>query len=194
MGTQTISKAEAKVFVISAIALSVTVCNAAFWYGVFGKVFFTHVLYIWAAATAALLASLFVPRIESPLLRLPWRGRFILALPTVWLVLAAFVDLEAYGLDGFETFSLDLWVLWALTLASAFLTLPYLLYVMILAVVPDIDRLTHRNLRIALPAIVLLMGVAGFVLGKHHTYFLTCENFKLGGHHVPENCRRVSGS
>ena len=192
MGTQTISKAEAKVFVISAIALSVTVCNAAFWYGVFGKVFFTQVLYIWAAATAALLASLFVPRIASPLLRLPWRGRFILALPTVWLVLTALVDLE--DLENFDTFSFDVWVLWALTLASAFLTLPYLLYVIIVAVVPDIDRLTHRNLRIALPAIVLLMGVAGFVLGKHHTYFLTCENFKLGGHNVPENCRRVSGS
>ncbi len=155
MGTQAISKAEAKVFVISAIALSVTVCNAAFWYGVFGKVFFTHILYIWAAATAALLASLFVPKIDSPLIRLPWRGRFILALPTVWLVLAAFIDLDTLG--DFGTFSFEAWVLWALTLASAFLTLPYLLYVMILAVVPDIDRLTQRNLRIALPAIVLLL-------------------------------------
>ena len=192
MGTQAISKAEAKVFVISAIALSVTVCNAAFWYGVFGKVFFTHILYIWAAATAALLASLFVPKIDSPLIRLPWRGRYILAPPTVWLVLATFIDLDTLG--DFGTFSFKVWVLWALTLASAFLTLPYLLYVMILAVVPDIDRLTHRNLRIPLPAIVLLLGLAGFVLGTHHTYFLTCENFKVGGHHVPENCSTQSGS
>lgn len=188
--TQAISKAEAKVFVISAIALSVTVCNAAFWYGVFEKVFFTHVLYIWAAATAALLASLFVPRIDSPLVRLPWSGRFILALPTVWLVFAAFVDLDAYQPGNYGTFSPDTWVLWALTLASAFLTLPYLLYVMVLAVVPDIDRLTHARLRFALPTIVLLMGLAGFALGMHHTRFLTCENFKLGGHNVPEDCRR----
>ena len=51
------NKAEAKVFVISAIALSVAVCNAAFWFGVLGRVLFTHVLYVWTAATAALLAS-----------------------------------------------------------------------------------------------------------------------------------------
>jgi len=184
--TQAISKAEAKVFVISVIALSVTVCNAAFWYGVFGKIFFTHVLYIWVPATAALLASLFVPRMDSPLIRLPWRGRFILGLPTIWLVLGAFIDVETYRPDSIGT-----WALWAVTLASAFLTLPYLLYVMILAVVPDIDRLTHMRLRVALPAIVLLMGVAGFVLGKNHTRFLTCENFKVGGHYIPEDCRKV---
>ena len=186
LGTHAISKAEAKVFVISAIALSVAVCNAAFWYGVFGRIFFTHILYVWAAATAALLASLFVPKMDSPLIELPWRGRFILALPTVWLVLAAFVDLETYRPNSVGT-----WAIWAMTLASAFLTLPYLLYVVIIAVVPDIDRLTHIRLRVALPAIVLLMGVAGFALGKSHTRLLTCENFKLGGHNIPEGCRKI---
>jgi hypothetical protein len=186
ISTQEISKAEAKVFVISAIALSVSVCNAAFWYGVFGKIFFTHIIYVWAAATAALLASLFIPRMETPLLKLPWRGRFILALPTIWLVLGAFIDMESYRPNSIGT-----WTLWAVTLASAFLTLPYLLYVMIVAVVPDIDRLTHVKLRVALPAIVLLIGVAGFILGTSHTRLLTCENFKIGGHHVPENCRKA---
>jgi uncharacterized membrane protein len=80
---QAISKAEAKVFVISAIALSATVCSAAFWYGVFGTIFFTHLLYVWVAATAALLASLFLPQMEMPLANMPWRGRFLLALPTL---------------------------------------------------------------------------------------------------------------
>ena len=185
-GMQAISKAEARVFVISAIALSVTVCNAAFWYGVFGKIFFTHIIYVWAAATAALLASLFIPRMETPLLKLPWKGRFILVLPTIWLVLGAFVDVEVYRPNSIGT-----WALWAVTLASAFLTLPYLLYVMILAIVPDIERLTHVRLRVALPAIVLLMGVAGFILGMNHTHLLTCENFRVGGHHIPEDCRKA---
>jgi len=185
-GDKAISRAEAKVFVISAIALSATVSNAAFWYGVVGKIFFTHVLYVWVAATAALLASLFIPQMDTPLLKLPWRGRFILALPTVWLVLAAFIDVEAYRLN-----SLGTWVLWAVTLASAFLTLPYLLYVMIVAVVPDIERLTHTKLRVALLGILLVMAMAGFVLGNYHSRFLTCENFKVGGHDIPANCRKA---
>ena len=58
----------------------------------------------------------------------------------------------------------------------------------------DIDRLTNMRLRVALPAIVLLMGAAGFVLGKNHTRFLTCENFKVGGHYIPEDCRKVGES
>ena len=184
--TQAISRAEAKVFVISAIALSASVSNTAFWYGVSGTIFFTHHLYIWVAATAALLASLFTPPIATPLVKLPWRGRSILALPTVWLVLAAFIDIEAYRPETLGT-----WALWLMALASAFWTLPYLLYVIIVAVVPDIDRLKHTKLRAALLGIVLVMGVAGFVIGKNHPLFLTCENFKVGGHDIPRNCRKA---
>lgn len=180
----TISTAEAKVFVISAIALSATVANATFWFGVFGRIFFTNILYIWIAATAALLASFFIPRLETPLLRLPWQGRFLLALPTLWLVMAAFIDVETYVPDSWET-----WTLWVLTLASALLTLPYLLYVIILAVVPDIDRLTRPKLRYGLIGILVAMAIAGFVLGRNHALFLTCENFRVGGHHIPPDCR-----
>jgi hypothetical protein len=185
---QAISKAEAKVFVISAIALSATVSSAAFWYGVFGTIFFEHLLYVWVAATAALLASMFIPPMETPLVKLPWRGRFILALPTVWLVLSALIDIEAYRPD-----SPGSWVLWVVSLASAFLTLPYLLYVVIVAVVPDIDRLKHTKLRVALLGIILVTAIAGFVIGKNHPLFLTCENFKVGGHDIPKNCRKADG-
>ena len=181
-----ISRAEAKVFVISAIVLSTTVSYIAFWYGVFGTIFFDYLFYVWIAATAALLASLFIPQMETPPLKLPWRGRFILALPTVWLVLSTFIDVEAYRPDSPGT-----WVLWVVTLASAFLTLPYLLYVIIVAVVPDIDRFTHTKLRVALLGILLVTGMAGFVIGKNHSLFLTCEDFKVGGHDIPANCRKA---
>ena len=181
-----ISRAEAKVFVISAIVLSTTVSYIAFWYGVFGTIFFDYLFYVWIAATAALLASLFIPQMETPPLKLPWRGRFILALPTVWLVLSTFIDVEAYRPDSPGT-----WVLWVVTLASAFLTLPYLLYVIIVAVVPDIDRLTHTKLRVALLGILLVTGMAVFVIGKNHSLFLTCEDFKVGGHDIPANCRKA---
>ena len=183
---QAISRAEAKVFVISAIVLSTTLSYIAFWYGVFGTIFFDYLFYVWIAATAALLASLFIPQMETPPLKLPWRGRFILALPTVWLVLSTFIDVEAYRPDSPGT-----WVLWVVTLASAFLTLPYLLYVIIVAVVPDIDRLTHTKLRVALLGILLVTGMAGFVIGKNHSLFLTCEDFKVGGHDIPANCRKA---
>ena len=186
---QAISKAEAKVFVISAIALSAMVSNAAFWYGVYGTIFFEHLFYVWVAATVALLASLFVPQVETPLIRLPWRGRFVLALPTVWLGLSVFIDIEAFRPD-----SPGSWVLWVASLAGAFLTLPYLLYIIIVAVVPDIDRLKHLKLRVALFGIILVTAIACFLIGKNHPLFLTCENFKVGGHDIPRNCRNADGA
>jgi hypothetical protein len=186
---QAISKTEAKVFVISAIVLSATVSSAAFWYGVFSTIFFEHLFYVWVAATVALLASLFVPRIETPPIKLPWRGRFVLALPTVWLVLSAFIDIEAYRPDSPSS-----WALWVVAVASAFLTLPYLLYIIIVALVPDIDRLKNTKLRVALCGIVLVTAIAGFVIGKNHPLFLTCENFKVGGHDIPMNCRKADGA
>ena len=183
-----ISRAEAKVFFISAMALSAAVSTSAFWFGVYGTIFFEELLYVWVAASAALLASFFVPRMDVPAVKLPWRGRFLLGLPTVWLVLSAFIDIESYRPE-----SLASGVLGLAALTSAFLTLPYLLYVIIVAVVPDIDRLTNAKLRVALLGIVALMGVAGFVIGKNHPLFLTCENFKIGGHDMPESCRRADG-
>jgi hypothetical protein len=33
------------------------------------------------------------------------------------------------------------------------------------------------------------MAGAGYVFGIHHDLFLTCDNFKTGGHDIPENCR-----
>ena len=183
--TEAISSAEAKVFVISAIVLSASVANAAFWYGVFDRVFFTHLLYVWIVATAALLASFFIPRIESSVATwLPWRGRFLLALPTAWLIFAAFIDVETYRPDSLVT-----WAVWVITILSAFLTLPYLLYVIIVAAVPNVEKLTHNRLRLGLLGIVFVMGLAGFVLGKNHYLFLTCANFKTGGHDIPADCR-----
>jgi hypothetical protein len=165
-----VSSAEAKVFIISSIALSAAMGNAAFWYGVFGQIFFTYLFYIWIVATAALLATFYIPR-EALLPKLPWGGRFILALPTVWFLLDV---LEVYRPNAPGA-----WALWIATLASAFLTLPYLLYVAIVAVVPDIDRL-NTKLRLALLVIVLVMATASFVLGRNHFLFLTCDNFKVG--------------
>jgi hypothetical protein len=180
-----IGRAEAKVFFISAVVLSTTVCSVAFWYGVYGTVFFTHLLYVWVAATAALLASLFLPKMEMPLAAMPWRGRFLLALPTLWLALSAFIDIQTYRPDSAGT-----WMLWAAALVSAFLTLPYLLYIIIAAVVPDIDRLKHTKLQVALIGIIFVMAITGFAIGKNHPLFLTCENFKVGGHYIPTSCRK----
>ena len=174
---------EARAFVLSAIVLSTGVFGIAFWYGVFGTVFFEHLFYVWVASTVALVASLFVPPIDALPKFMSWRGRFVLILPSVLMVMTALqgTDLATSEQGG--------WLVWGLNMAIIAVTLPYLLYVLILVAVPDIDRLTHPRLRIGVFAITGLIALAGYEIGAHHPRFLTCYDFKVSGSNVPENCR-----
>lgn len=174
---------EARAFVLSAIVLSTGVFGIAFWYGVFGTVFFEHLFYVWVASTVALIASLFVPPIDALPKFMSWRGRFVLILPSVLMVMTA-----TQGTD-LVTSEQASWLVWGLNMAIIAVTMPYLLYVLILVAVPDIDRLTHPQLRIGVFVITGLIAFAGYEIGAHHQHFLTCYDFKVSGSNVPQDCR-----
>ena len=178
-----VSSEEAKVFVLSAVALSAGIFTIAFWYGVFETIFFEHLFYVWVASTVALVASLILPPVDALPAFVSWRGRFMLILPTLWLLFEATAD---------STVSLsvaDEWILWGLSAAVVIITLPYLLYVLVLIAVPDIDQLRTPILRYALVAIVAAIAIAGVVIGQNHPLFLTCRDFQVAGSDVPGNCR-----
>ncbi|MDA4847017.1 hypothetical protein [Hoeflea poritis] len=179
---------EARAFVLSAIVLSTGVFGVAFWYGVFGTVFFDQLFYVWVASTVALIASLFVPPIDALPKFMSWRGRFVLILPSVLMVTTAL-----QGTDLATSEQGD-WLVWGLNMAIIAVTLPYLLYVLILVAVPDIDRLTHPRLRIGVFAITGLIALAGYEIGVHHPRFLTCYDFKVSGSNVPDNCRPAAAA
>ena len=179
-----ISDQEAKAFVLSCVALSVAAFNIAFWYGVFGTVFFEHLFYIWVVATVALAASLLVPPVRALPKFVSWHGRFVLILPTLWLLLEAALNATGSSSD------IQQWMLWGLAIAVVLLTLPYLVYVLVMIAVPDIDQLRSPTLRAALFGFALTIAIAGFAIGKNHPLFLTCRDFKVAGSDVPENCRK----
>ncbi len=176
--------AESRVFLLSAIALSASVFNVAFWYGVFGTVFFETLFTIWVIATSALLATLFIKRSVSLPPGLRWERRSVLALPTVWLVLEASLVITDADPRGFAT-----WAAGIVMLGVSFLTLPYLVYILVIAVVPDIDRLQKLQHRLALVLVTIVIAIAGIVIGAHHDLFLTCEDFKVSGSDLPIDCR-----
>ena len=178
-----ISDSEAKAFVLSAIALSAGIFNIAFWYGVFETVFFEHLFYIWVAATVALAASMLVPPANALPAFVSWRGRFVLLLPTVWLLLEMVPASTATATPAND------WLAWAISVAIVVLTLPYLVCVLVLVAVPDVEQLCAPRLRFALIAIALTTAVAGVAIGQNHRLFLTCNDFKVAGDDIPENCR-----
>lgn len=183
-----ISSQEARAFMLSSIAISSGVFGIAFWYGVFGTVFFEHLFYVWVAATVALTASLFVPPVDALPSFMSWHGRFVLALPTLWLIMSV--------TDGAQDLNLANvgWAEWILTIAILALTLPYLMYVLVMVAVPDIETLQHPKLRIAIWSIALAVALSGYLIGTHHPRFLTCFDFKVSGSDVPNNCQSAERS
>ena len=164
---------------VSAIAMSVAVWEITFNLGVFQTVFFEHGFTIWVASTAAFLASLFVRRPnDAPLLT--WRGRFVMLLPSVWLVVLLFDDPTSQG----EAADVVFWV----TIAVVVIALPYMLYVVVLVVTPDLIDLKERRLVYALAGIVLSIGVVGYGVGARNELFLSCHDFQVSGNDLPARC------
>lgn len=182
-----ISEHEAKAFVLSAIALSVGIFPIAFWFGVFETVFFEHLFFVWVSSTVALAASVFVPPVDALPAFVSWRGRIVLILPTLWLLLEAFTNSAATAAASEE------WLLWGLAVGIVVVTLPYLIYVVVLITVPDVDQLRAPILVKALVGCALATAIVGFAIGKNHQLFLTCHDFKVAGSEVPNNCRDPMG-
>ncbi len=176
------NKHEARAFLLSSIVLSAAVFNIAFWYGVTGTVFFEHLFHIWIAATAALVATAFVPHVSTFPPFVSWRGRFVLALPTLWLLLEFLTGPQA------QLTETQVWLLWSLAVAILVLTVPYIAYVLVVVTAPDIEQLRSLRLGGAVLGIALLTAVVGVAIGHHHPRILTCEDFEVAGDHVPANC------
>ncbi len=182
-----ISPEESRAFVLSSIAISTGLFSIAFYYGVFGTVFFDHLFYVWVASTVALIASLFVPPVDALPAFISWRGRFVLVLPTLFLSWLYFSDNPSLNLVTGG------WVEWTLIIAIMMLTLPYLLFVLVMVAVPDVERLTHPRLRLAMLGIAALVMLSGYGIGQNHTHFITCSDFEISGNYVPKNCAHALG-
>ena len=183
---QKAAKHEAKAFLLSSIVLSAAVFNIAFWYGVSGTIFFEHLLHVWIVATVALAACAVLPRITGFTSFTAWRGRFVLALPSLWFAL----EVTIRSPDVLAPW--QQWLLWALAAAILALTLPYVVYVLVVITVPDIEHLHSPLLCGAVLLLSLASACAGLTIGHHHPSVLTCRDFEIAGDYVPPNCSPVS--
>lgn len=180
--TPSVTSEESRAFVLSSIAISTGLFSISFYYGVYGTVFFDHLFYVWVASSVALLASLFVPPVDALPAFISWRGRFVLILPTFFLAWLYFNNGATMNI------STGGWIDWLLALAIMGLTLPYLIFVLVMVAVPDVERLTNPTLRMAILAIALLVVVSGYAIGRNHHHFVSCFDFEVSGNFVPKNC------
>ncbi|MBJ6638671.1 hypothetical protein H4K36_13710 [Streptomyces sp. DHE7-1] len=144
----------------------------AFTLGAYDAVFFDTVLSLWAVATSVLLSGLLFRSRGA----LPWGGWVALALPSVWVVLAA-VTPRTHGFPYLHYAEA------ALTLVGA----PFLAWLLSRILVPDYAALPVLH-RLGAVGVTILVGVLAFLLGKFNYLFLTCSDFDVSGNNAPAHC------
>lgn len=146
--------------------------------GAFGVVFFDQLLVVWVIATIVLIAS-----IVSDLPPNTWPRRLILLIPSLW-VLAAWVD-NAESVAGGER------IVFLLTLAVTAVALPFVAWILVTAINTDFDELPRGNKLLVVAAVGIAI-VVGFGIGARNDTILTCDDFKISGNDLPDNCIEVS--
>lgn len=112
----------------------------------------------------------------------PWTLA-VLAIPLVWLINRA---VAPFGRGTEANHVVDL-VLIGLTVAS----LPFTLVAVARILSPDYFALPARRLKAASVAIIVLIGVTGFLVGQFNYEFTTCHEYDIAGDDEPSNCRNV---
>ena len=170
-----------KSFLLTALALAPTVWMLSFNYGVYKTVFYEHLFVVWAISLTALICGFVIDLNDEKMSFSSWTGRFLLFLPTLWVLSGYWSHLEE---NSVLVYSVGL----ILTLVTVLFSLPYILYHVVFMLVPGAEMIYSIKLLAALFFITLLIGGVGFLVGHNHPQFLYCENFDVTGNKLPENC------
>lgn len=171
-----------KTFLLSAVAVSVTMWNLSFNLGAFGVIFFSDIFTAWVTASATFLACLLLPPKQSPVRK---QGLLIMAFPTLGFLLSA---LETNITNPVvRTVSL---LTGAVTYAFC---LPYTLNVIFSITQSEVVSLSRKLFK-KLILVALIIGLTGYFVGSHNYLFLSCFDFKISGNDLPQNCRKADSS
>ncbi|MET2011047.1 hypothetical protein ABXJ56_05805 [Microbacterium chocolatum] len=158
------------------VGMSLVVWWPAFTLGVWDDIFYTQILALWAASTAAFVFVLVERRpVGIRLLR-----AFLLLLPTALIILMFLISDEE---ENVFIVLLDVAALLAVLIG-----LPFTLWVLVRIVWPDFAHEMSAGTKWLITAVVLGVAIVAFVLGTLHPYFLTCEDFTIAGNMPPEGC------
>lgn len=174
------SSTETGTFFIAAIALSLAAWPIAFNLGAYNTIFVDHLLQVWAASLAALLAGIIAGRTAEGEQYFSWWGSLLLLMPTIWIV----VEVLLYGYEDDVSSLIRL----ITTAATVGLALPYIGYMIISAAVPEAMEIHHPRLIGGLMVIVLLIAAMAYLVGYYNYAVMTCADFDISGAALPKNC------
>ena len=169
---------QTKSFILSTVAVSITIWNVSFNLGAFGDIFFNDFFTVWVIASVTLLCCLLLPKRQSPVGRL---GLLIMAFPTVGFMFSFLDNITVNPAIG----TMDLFI----SGIAYVICLPYTIHVIYSIHHQEIVGLS-KKLFIKVALIAVIIGMIGYSIGSHNYLFLTCSDFKISGNDLPTNCRQ----
>ncbi len=165
-------------FAIAVVTISLVVFPITFNLGAYRQVFYEDVFRFVVAATAGLGVSLLATPYTG------WRRWFTnaaLGAPALWLLLATvFTDSIADATTNP--------VLGPAAVVVGAVSIPTVLRMLIDMFVPGFRSYTDKKLLVGGLSVVVVIGAAGWFIGANNDRFLTCDDFKIAGSDLPDNC------
>lgn len=163
---------------VAAMTLGLLTFPIAFNLGAYGVVFYDDVFRVVVASTILLVITFFDEPYGSPWI---WPVRIALASPLVWLLAAGFVvgsTGEAVDRPGFA--------IWLVLVGVV--SVPVTLRLLADLFMPDLSRQGSRRVLIGIVGLVVVVGLIGFIAGRQHPRFMTCDDFAVAGSSEPDGC------
>ncbi len=163
---------------VALVTIALTTWPIAFNLGAYRAVFYQDVFQVVVVSTVGFVLTI----LKSPYRgRTLWVTRVALASPLIWMALAvvlydslgAAVSNPVYGLVG---------------LMVAIVSIPTVLRLLIDMFAGELTTARDPRLLATSVAVIVLIAVIGFAVGRNNDAFLTCEDFKIAGSDQPANC------
>lgn len=160
------SEPEIATFFIASIIVGQAGWLVGYNLGLKGTIADDHIFTALAVSLSALMASFIVGKDSNGDWLVGPKGTLLMIVPSLWYALEVF----AYGIEnGFLG-----WMRLFFTLFLFCVSIPYILYVILQAAVPNVAELKHRKLWAGLIAIGVTIGTLGFSFGYNNCSVVEC--------------------
>lgn len=165
---------------LAAVTLGLLTWPIAFNLGAYGVIFYENIFQV-VVASSILFFIMVVNKVYEP--PMSWIVRVALASPLLWLLAAGYVT----GSTS-EAMERPVFALWLALIGIV--SIPLTLRLLVHLSMPELTQASHRRLMLQIIALVAIIGVIGFAVGNNHPRFLDCEDFRVAGAALPDDCVR----
>jgi hypothetical protein len=163
---------------VALVTIALTTWPIAFNLGAYDAVFYQDVFQVVVVSTVGFALVVVKPPYQGLTL---WITRVALAAPLGWMALAVILFDSLGAATSNSVYAI-------VGLVIAIVSVPIVLRLLIDMFARDLTTVQDRGMLATGIAVVVLIAIAGFTVGKNNDAFLTCDDFKIAGSDQPANC------